>query len=117
MAKQLIPSDFNAQVTILQRVDTNNARGEPVAAWVAVAGLSGIWAKRMPLRARELVAAGQLHAPVDERYQVRYRAGITGAMRLQHGAVVYDIVGEPVDVDNAHITLEINCTAGARDGR
>lgn len=110
---------WNAKVTILQRVDTPNALGEPVPSWQPVAGLAGIWARRLPGPPRELIGNAQLQAPIDARYRIHWRASpaITAAMRLQHGADVYDIVGMPVDLGNERRMLELRCTAGVRDGR
>lgn len=107
--------DLNQQIDIQHRADTVNGLGEAVPTWQALH--AGVWAQHQPLRGRELLAANQLHAPVEARFRIRFRPGITPAMRVLHKGVAYDIVGQPVDVDGAGRTLEIMCTAGARDGR
>lgn len=115
MAKHITTADLTRQISIEQRADTINALGEQVPAWSALH--SGVWAQKQPVRGREYFAAGQMQVPADVRFRIRYRTGITAAMRVVDGGVPFDIVGEPIDVDGARITLELMCTSGVRDGR
>lgn len=116
MAKHITASDLRHQITIEHRAaDADNALGEAVPDWQPLA--TGVWAQKQPLRGREYFAAGQMQTPADVRYRIRYRAGITAAMRLVDDGQLFDIVGEPIDVDGAGITLELMCTSGVRDGR
>lgn len=102
------------RISLQQRSDTINARGEAVPTWTTVASM---FAEMQPLRGREFLAAGQMQAPVDVRFRVRYRPGITAVQRVLCDGVPYEIVGQPIDVDGVHRTIEIMCTSGVRDGR
>ena len=115
MARHVTAADLDQRITIQQPVDTPNALGEPVTSWQPLH--SNIWAQRRPLTAREQLAAGKTQTPVDAVFRIRYRAGITASMRVVHNGQPYEIVGQPIDIDSAHITLEIMATAGVRDGR
>jgi SPP1 family predicted phage head-tail adaptor len=115
MAKHVTAADLTRQITIEHRIDAANSRGEPVPTWSALH--TGVWAQKQPIRGREYFAAGQMQTPADVRFRIRYRADITAAMRVVDGGQPFDIVGEPIDVDGARITLELMCTTGVRDGR
>lgn len=115
MARHITTAELTRRITIQQRADLANARGEPIPTWQDLH--ADVWAAKQPLRGREYFAAGQMQTPADVRYRLRYRAGITAQMRVVDGSEVFDIVGDPIDVDGARITLELMCTTGVRDGR
>lgn len=115
MGKHITTAELTRQVDIEQRTDTVNALGETIPTWSVLH--AGLWAQKQPVRGREYFAAGQMQVPADVRYRIRYRAGITAAMRIVDAGQPFDIVGEPIDVDGARITLELMCTSGVRDGR
>jgi len=48
---------------------------------------------------------------------MRWRDGVTGAMRVLWRGVPHALVAEPVDVDAGRHTLELLCSAGIRDGQ
>ena len=50
------------------------------------------------------------------RVRIRYRAGVTAAMRVLWRGVPHAIVADPVDVNGGRHTLELLCSAGIRDG-
>lgn len=102
------------QISLQQRSDTTNARGERVPVWTTVVTA---FAEKQPLRGREFLAAGQMQAPVDVRWRMRYRPGVTSVHRVLCEGVAYEIVGEPIDVDGVRRTIEIMSTSGIRDGR
>lgn len=115
MAKQVTTADLTRQIIIQHRADVANSHGEPVPTWSALH--TGVWAQKQPIRGREYFAAGQMQTPADVRFRIRYQVGITAAMRVVDAGQPFDIVGEPIDVDGARITLELMCTTGVRDGR
>jgi len=107
--------ELTRRISIQQRVDVDNGRGEPIPTWQDL--YTGVWAGKAPLRGREYFAAGQMQTPADVRYRLRFLPGITAAMRVVDGGQAFDIVGEPIDVNGMGITLELMCTSGVRDGR
>jgi len=67
------------------------------------------------MQGRELVAAKEVHSEAEVRIRMRYRAGVTAAMRCALDGVYYSIL---VVLDKAlrHIELELVCKAGVNDG-
>jgi len=82
-----------------------DATGQP-ASWNDVAT---VWAAVEPLRGREYFAAQQVNAETTTRIRIRYRAGVTSAMRGRYGSRTYDIVSV-IDVDERHVELQLMCT-------
>lgn len=106
--------ELRAQVTIEQEVTSDNTLGEPVQAWVTFAVTL---AQVQPLRGRELLAAAQIQTPLDVRFRIRHRPGVTPLMRVVWQGDIYAIVGEPINVAGENLTLELMCVKGLRDGR
>lgn len=103
---------MNQRVTIQQPSSSVDALGQRVETWADVAT---VWAQAQPLRGREFFAAGQVQSEASVRFRLRYRAGITGAMRVVWNAVPHAIVAEPINVAGGGHTLELMCSAGIRD--
>jgi SPP1 family predicted phage head-tail adaptor len=106
-------ADLSQRITLQQRSVGQDSLGQEATTWV---DLATVWARAEPLRGREYFAAGQVQTPVDARFTIRHRAGVTPAMRLLHGAQAYDIISV-IDVDSAGHTLELMCVTGVGDGR
>lgn len=63
--------------------------GEMVPAWSA--WLTDEPAEFVPLSAREFIAAAATQVAADARATIRYRAGVTSAMRLVHDGATYNV--------------------------
>lgn len=101
---------LNQRVTVLHKVVVRDALGgEGASSWAPV---FQAWAEVEPMRMREYLAARAGQVDLTCRICLRYRAGVTADMRVQHGAAVYEIV-EIVDPFAKHETLEILCSGPA----
>lgn len=105
---------LNQRVQLQQRAAAENVLGEPEGAWVNLG--APIWAKVEPLAGRELLAAGAMQQPVDTRFVIRWRAGVTPSLRLEWRGQPYDI-SSALPVDGGTEWIEIMATSGVRDGR
>lgn len=110
----LAAGDLRERVTIQQRPVSLDSIGENTAAWVDVAT---VWASAEPLSGREYFASGQQQQTVDVRFRIRYRADVTGAMRVLWRGQVHDIVGPPINFQGRREFLELMTVQGQRDGR
>jgi SPP1 family predicted phage head-tail adaptor len=103
-------------VTIQQKVagsPDQTAEGAPDSDWSAVA--SNVWAVVEPLSGRELFAAQQFASEVTTRIRIRYRSGITAAMRVVFESRNYN-VRYVMDPDERHKELHLLCTQGVNAG-
>lgn len=110
----LAAGDMRERITIQQRPVSLDSIGENTAAWVDVAT---VWASAEPLSGREYFAAGQQQQTVDVRFRIRYRADVTGDMRVLWRGQAHDIVGPPINVQGRREDLELMTVQGQRDGR
>jgi SPP1 family predicted phage head-tail adaptor len=99
-------------MTLQQRADTVDALGQGVETWTDVAT---VWASAQPLRGREFFAAGAMRSEASVRFRIRYRAGVTGAMRVLWRSAAHALVAEPIDVDGGRHTIEMYCASSTRD--
>ncbi len=105
---------LNQRVQLQQRAAAHNNLGEAAGGWADFGG--PLWAKVEPLSGREFLAAGALQQPVDTRFVIRHRAGVTPSLRLAWKGQAYDIVSA-LPIDGGVEWIEIMATAGVRDGR
>lgn len=89
-----------------------SATGTRVPTWTTVA--DRIPAEVTPLRGREYIDIRAAASEITTRIRLRYRPGMNPAMRIVHGASIYNIV-EVIDVDARHRQLECMCVAAAVD--
>ena len=94
------------RVTIEQPVaGTRSGLGTPTT-WASVAT---VWASVEPLQGREYLAAQQAQSEVTTRVRLRYLAGITAAMRINHGGTIYNIVSPPINPNLRNQELILMC--------
>lgn len=86
--------------------------GEPDESW---ATLYTAWAHIQPVLGREYFAAEQVQSKVDTKIRIRYRSGITAAMRVVAGGVNYNIEAV-MDIDNRHEEIILMCSTGVNNG-
>ena len=95
------------RVTLQRKQQTQNPQtGAMVTTWVTEATVP---AAVEPLSAREFIAAQAVQSDVSVRIRVRYRPGITSAMRLLHDGKVYNITGVLADKDSGREYLTLPC--------
>jgi SPP1 family predicted phage head-tail adaptor len=83
-----------------------DAIGQPLPdAW---ADVCTVWAALEPLQGREYIAAAAITTEVQARLRMRYRPGITAAMRVLHGQDTYNITAV-IHVKSARAELQLMC--------
>ncbi len=103
------------QVIIQHKVTGSPQRtgsGAPDAQW---ADLATTWAAIEPLRGREFMESQAVNSAVATRIRIRYRAGVTAAMRVKHGSTIYSIEAV-IDPETRNRELQLMCSQGANNG-
>jgi len=98
------------RITIQAPAAGQDAFGEPIVGWTDICT---VWAAIDDLSGRQYIAAQAGQNVVETTITIRYRAGITAAMRVLHGADVYDI--EAV-LGQDRRTLQLMCNRGVSNG-
>jgi len=99
------PGKLRHRITIQQRSSEQDGYGGQIDTWDDVAT---VWASVEPLTGRALFAAQELNSEVTIKITMRYRAGITYAMRVAYGTRTFDILA-PIDPEERHIELHLMC--------
>ena len=87
---------------------TINAVGEPIPTWGTFAT---VWAEKMPLRGRERFEAQQVNAEADDKWRIRYLAGVVAKMRISYDSKLFDI--QSVQEVGRRNGMELMTTVGA----
>jgi len=70
-------------IDIQEATDTSDGMGGVTKVWAAITDGAGVRASIWPLRATERLEAMKLELTVTHRIRIRYRTGITAAMRIK----------------------------------
>ena len=105
---------LDQRLTLQQRAAGVDVLGNAAGAWQDLATVHG---RARPLRSRELFAAGQVQNVSDVEFTIRWRAGVTSAMRVLWRGKAHDITGEPIDIDGQRTWLQLLASTNIRDAR
>ena len=70
-----------------------------------------------PLSAREFIQAAAVQSAVTARIVIRYLPGVTAAMRVRHGSLLYNIAGVLPDKITGREYLTLPVSEGVSDGQ
>lgn len=100
------------RIIIQEKSTTPDSLGQPATSWTDVAT---VWAAVEPLRGREFWAADQINSEVTTRIRIRWRSGITAAMRVSFDSRFYNI--KTIIVPNeVHEEMQLMCGEGINAG-
>lgn len=99
--------ELTQRVSLERLQEGQDPYGQPLTDWLPVAT---VWAAVEPLTGREYIAASALISAVEARITLRYRPGVSSAMRVIHGADVYGIQSV-IHVKSAKQVLQLMCRA------
>ncbi|EQM72022.1 phage head closure protein [Pseudomonas tohonis] len=75
-----------------------------------------VWARIEPLSARDFIAAQAVQSEVTARITIRYREGVTAAMRINHSGRLYNIHGVLPDARSGREYLTLPASEGVNHG-
>ncbi|MCL5995498.1 MAG: phage head closure protein [Chloroflexi bacterium] len=98
--------DLRHRITIQRQAstETQNTHGEQTTPWVE---LATVWAAIEPQSGGEATEQDRRIATVTHRVRIRHREGVTPAMRVLHGARVFEILA--VVGSNKPVDLVLQC--------
>ena len=98
---------LDRRITIQQSTDTQDAAGQPIAAWSTFAA---VWAGHKDMRGRERFASEQDLAVRTVTFRMYWLDGVHERMRvIDEDGTVYDIQG--IAGDKRQNWLELSCEA------
>lgn len=96
---------LKSRVQIQQQSATQDAVGQPINTWTTVAT---VWADIRHQRGMEIVKSDMQMSMLKASIRIRYRAGVTPAMRVVHSTGTYQILAVSPDV-NSKDYLDLIC--------
>lgn len=90
-----------------QGARTSDGGGGYTTRWRDVVGAGALPACFEALQGNEQLRAMQTEAQATHRVTIRYRSGVTAAMRFLLGSRAFEIVAPPVDPEERHQWLQI----------
>jgi SPP1 family predicted phage head-tail adaptor len=104
MGRLMLAAKLRHRVTIEEFIEVQDSDGARETSWVTL--LSDYPAEIVPLSGREFTAAAAIQAGITTRITVRYDGDIAAAMRVVHGADIYNIKAVlPDPTLRRHLTL------------
>ena len=100
---------LNQRVTLQAKAVTRDGMGNEVISWSDVAA---VWAAVEPVRGKEFVSLRAAQSDITTRITLRYKSGLTTAMRVLHDGAIYD-VREIINPRSRNESLELMCVAAA----
>ena len=80
-----------------------------------VGTIATVWGAIEPLNGRELFAAQAINSEITARIRIRYRAGVTTAMQIEHEGKTYNILSV-IDPELRHMELQLMTSEGLSGG-
>lgn len=99
-------NDRRSQIDFMIQDDTRDDYGEPVDTWTAFK--SNVYASKKPILGNEYFSALTTGTKVEVKFNTRYFPGVTNAMRIHHGGLIYEILSA-IDVEDLHRELLCYC--------
>lgn len=104
--------DLRRRISIQRRNTTQDTFGQAIPTWMDVVVC---WAGIEPLAGRELVTAQAVNAEITHQVVIRYRTGITPAMRVLYGTRFFNILSI-LNVDERNRQLTLGASEGLTKG-
>lgn len=90
------PGKLNQRITIEQYTTAKDSYGQDVETW---ATLATVWGEFLPKTSREFYAEQQVNAELTAMIRIRYRSDVNEKDRITHDSRMYEIFGQPVNVE------------------
>ena len=100
------PGELNCRITLLQEVKTEDGQGGYVTEYVS---RGAVWGKITPLTAKTLDLYEQLQPELLHLITIRYRRDVAVTDRIQYGSRVFEQIGPPVDIEEKHAYIRLEC--------
>jgi SPP1 family predicted phage head-tail adaptor len=81
--------DLDRFISIKESVKTQGSNGEIIITWVT---LANVWAKYIPLRGQEFIAAQQITAQMDATFRIRWMDGLTTENQISYDNKTWNII-------------------------
>jgi SPP1 family predicted phage head-tail adaptor len=107
MANNVDVGKMRHRITFRKKVTVYDELGQDSVGW---ADYKTVWATVTPYKASDVNVMSKSVESVTHRIYVRYHDWITPDMRIDFHGRIFEMAGPPVDMDEAHTIMELQCT-------
>ena len=100
------PGELNCRCILLKENQVPDDQGGYETIYMTRAT---VWAKIMTLTAKTTDQYEQLTPEILHRIIIRYRRDVAVSDRIQYGDRIFEQIGPPVDVEEKHAFLRLEC--------
>ncbi len=100
------PGELNGRITLQQETKVPDGQGGYETVYMTRAA---VWAKLMALTAKTVDQYEQLTPEILYRIIIRYRRDVAVTDRIQYGSREFEQIGPPVDIEEKHAYLRLEC--------
>ncbi|MDT8900271.1 phage head closure protein [Anaeroselena agilis] len=100
------PGELNCRITLQRETKAPDGQGGYATVYVLRAKL---WAKVVAVTAKTTDQYEQMTPELLHRITIRYRRDVAVTDRIQYGSRVFEQIGPPVDVEEKHAYLRLEC--------
>ena len=100
------PGELNCRLTLLQETKTPDGQGGYITDYVP---RITVWGKITTVSAKTLDQYEQLTPELIHRILIRHRWDVQVTDRIQYGQRLLEQIGPPVDVEEKHAYLRLEC--------
>lgn len=112
MTYSIDSGQMNRRMTFQSRSTSKDTFGQQFTPW---ADVFTAWVQIEPLQGRELINAQAVNVETTHRVTLRYRAGVSSALRGVYQGRVFNVLNV-IDPETAHIALQLLCSEGLNPG-
>lgn len=102
---------LNKRVILQQPQEQRSLSGQSTDTW---ADAFEVWAAVEPLQGKDLWQAQSITPLATAKITIRYRTNFDGNWRVKYQGRVFNIIGHPIDPNEEHVFLVLNCIEGKR---
>lgn len=111
MVRRCCSRGLRHRIVIEEAVPNPDGGGGSSDVWTDAQVVARAWARIEPLRGREMLAAMKLESRITHRVTLRYRPGVTAAMRVCFKDRHFNIRAV-INLEERNETLELLCEEG-----
>lgn len=100
------PGELNCRITLQQETKVPDGQGGYATAYVP---RSIVWAKVITVTAKTTDQYEQMVPEILHRIIIRYRRDVAVTDRIQYGGRIFEQIGPPIDVEEKHAFLRLEC--------
>ena len=100
------PGELNCRITLLKEIKVPDGQGGYASVYTPRAAM---WAKITAVTAKTVDQYEQLTPEILHRIIIRYRRDVAVTDRIQYGGRIFEQIGPPMDVEEKHAFLRLEC--------